>query len=132
MRCERLTAAHDAADTAAGLRDLIPAHESVREMVAEIIAEVRSHGDLALRDYTRRFDTAGAEPKPTAVTPDELDAATAALAPDVRHGIERAIENLEAVMVGSRPAEIAPVDLGSPLPLPAPYPTLDTTPFLDN
>jgi histidinol dehydrogenase len=113
MRCERLSAGDDPAVTAATLRDLIPAPESVREMVAEIIAEVRAHGDLALVDYTRRFDTAGADPKPTAVTPDELEAAVAALDPEVRRGIERAIENLEAVLVASRAREGVPVDLGA-------------------
>jgi histidinol dehydrogenase len=112
MLCERITESDDAAATAAALRDLIPAPESVREMVAEIIAEVRAHGDMALVDYTRRFDTAGNEPKPTAVTPDELDATTTALDPRVHRGIERAIENLEAVMVGGRGREPVAVDLG--------------------
>jgi histidinol dehydrogenase len=102
MRCERLTVADDPAQTARTLRDLIPAPESVREMVAEIIAEVRSHGDTALLDYIRRFDTGGAEPKPIQVNPDELEAAAAALGPQARHGLERAIENLETVMVGWR------------------------------
>jgi histidinol dehydrogenase len=102
MRCERLTVADDPAQTARTLRDLIPAPESVREMVAEIIVEVRSHGDTALLDYIRRFDTGGAEPKPIQVNPDELEAAAAALGPQPRHGLERAIENLETVMVGWR------------------------------
>jgi histidinol dehydrogenase len=99
MRCERLTAADDAAQTAAVLRDLIPAADAVREMVAEIIAEVRGHGDTALRDYTRRFDTAGNEPLALVVGEDELERAADALDPVIRHGIDRAIENLEAAMV---------------------------------
>ncbi len=112
MRCERLSPTGDPAATAAALRDLIPAPESVREMVAEIIAEVRAHGDLALVDYTRRFDTAGNDPAPIEVRDDELDAASAALDPAVRRGIERAIENLEAVLVASRTPEDIEVDLG--------------------
>jgi histidinol dehydrogenase len=112
MRCERLTAGQDPATTAAALRDLIPAPESVREMVAEIIAEVRAHGDVALVDYTRRFDTAGNDPAPIQVRDDELEAASAGLDPRVRHGIERAIENLEAVTVGGREGEGVAVDLG--------------------
>jgi histidinol dehydrogenase len=102
MRCERLTAADDPAQTAAALRDLIPAPESVREMVAEIIAEVRSHGDTALLDYVRRFDTGGAQPNPIEAQPGELEAAATIMDATVRHGIERAIENLEMVMVGWR------------------------------
>jgi histidinol dehydrogenase len=113
MRCERLTAAEDPTRTAAALRDLIPAPESVREMVAEIIAEVRAHGDTALLDYTRRFDTAGNDPAPIAVRDEELEAAQAALAPDVRRGIERAIENLEAVTVATRGSQDVAVDLGA-------------------
>jgi histidinol dehydrogenase len=114
MRCERLTLAnrHDAPATAARLRALIPPPESVREAVAEIIAEVRAHGDAALLDYTRRFDTAGAEPLPLRVADRELDAAAAALEPRVRRGIERAIENVEAVAAAGGAERDRAVDLG--------------------
>ena len=113
MQCERLTAGDDPAKMAAALRDLIPAPDSVREIVAEIIAEVRAHGDLALVDYTRRFDTAGNDPAPTTASGDELEAAAAALDPLVRHGIERAIENLEAALVAGHPRDDVAVELGS-------------------
>ena len=113
MQCERLTTAEHPATTAAALRDLIPAPESVRERVAEIIAEVRGHGDVALLDYTRRFDIAGNEPGAIKVRDDELETAKAALSPEVRHGIERAIENLEAVMVGGHAHEPIAVELGA-------------------
>src|SRR6185312_4966815 len=112
MRCERLTSA-EPSETAAALRDLIPAPDSVREMVGEIIAEVRAHGDTALVDYTRRFDTAGNEPRPLVVDQVDLEAAANLLDPLVRHGIERAIENLEAVLVASNNRKDIPVDLGS-------------------
>jgi histidinol dehydrogenase len=114
MRCERLTAAEDPAGTAAALRDLIPAPDSVREIVGEIIAEVRAHGDTALVDYTRRFDTGGTEPRPIVVDQSELQHAADRLEPAVRHGIERAIENLEAAIVAGRALEDASVqvDLG--------------------
>ncbi|MBV9606482.1 MAG: histidinol dehydrogenase [Solirubrobacterales bacterium] len=113
MRCERLTVSEDPAETAAALRGLIPAPESVRDRVAEIIASVRLGGDESVRHYTRQFDTDGAEPGPMLVGEGELDAAAAALAPDIRRALERSIENLEAVMVASRPAAPAhSVDLG--------------------
>jgi histidinol dehydrogenase len=111
MRCERWTLAGDPAETAAALRGLISAPESVREAVGEIIAEVRAHGDTALLEYTRRFDTAGVDPRPIRVDQDEFDAAAAALDPAVRHGLERAIENLEAVMLGWGPGSDRPVEL---------------------
>ncbi len=102
MRCERLTATGDPARTAETLRDLIPAPESVREIVGEIIAEVRAHGDMALIDYTRRFDTEGNEPRPLVVADAELDSAVAGLDPAVQHGIGRAIENVGAGAAGWR------------------------------
>jgi histidinol dehydrogenase len=102
MRCERFTLSGDPDETARALRGLIPAPESVGEMVAEIIAEVRAHGDMALLAYVRRFDTGGAQPKPLRAQSDELEAAAATLEPPVRHGLERAIENLETAMVGWR------------------------------
>ncbi len=113
MRCERLTAGEDPAQTVAALRALIPAPESVRDDVTGIIASVRSGGDESLRHYTRRFDTAGYEPLPLIVSEDELDAATAALDPDVEHGILRAIENVEAVSIGWSSRLTESVQLGS-------------------
>ena len=113
MRCERLTAADDPAATAEVLRALIPAPESVQDAVADIIAAVRTGGDAALNDYIRRFDTAGNDPRAVAVDHDELQAAANRLDPLVRHGIERAIENLEAVLVASNDRKDVPVDLGS-------------------
>jgi len=98
MRCERLTlGSDDAAGAAADIRKLVPPPESVRDGVALIIATVRAGGDRAVRDYSRTLDTGGREPQALLVSDDELDAAAERLDPRVRHGIERAIENVEAV-----------------------------------
>ena len=113
MQYERLTLnADDPASTAAALRDRIPAPDSVRDAVSEIIERVRANGDQALLDYTRTFDTAGAEPRALLVTDAELEAAAASLDPAVEHGLLRAIENLEAVMVASKPDRVRAVDVG--------------------
>jgi histidinol dehydrogenase len=112
MRCERFTASGDPAATARALRGLIPAPGSVSDAVAEIVAEVRAHGDTALLDYIRRFDTGGADPKPIRVQTDELEAAAATLDPQISHALERAIENLETVMVGWRAGLGKSVQLG--------------------
>jgi histidinol dehydrogenase len=114
MRCERLTLT-DYAAAAAGavkLRTLIPPPESVHEVVAEIIAEVKAHGDMALLDYTRRFDTAGADPLPLRVADLELERALESLDPPVRHAIERAIENVDAVSAawGAEPERTVDLD----------------------
>jgi histidinol dehydrogenase len=50
-----------------------------------------------LLDYTRRFDTAGAEPSALEVPVRDLDAALERLDPAVRAGLERAIDNVSAV-----------------------------------
>jgi histidinol dehydrogenase len=74
----------------------VPAGESVRDAVGEIVDAVRRAGDEALFDYAERFD--GAEPgRPLRVPAERLDAAAAALRPDLRAGIETAMANVAAV-----------------------------------
>jgi histidinol dehydrogenase len=99
MRCERLIVADDAAAIAAAadIRTLVTPPESVRDGVALIVATVRAGGDRAVRDYSRTLDTGGREPQALHVSDDEMDTAVDKLDPRVRHAIERAIENVEAV-----------------------------------
>jgi histidinol dehydrogenase len=99
MRVERrvLASAAQAAELAAEVRGLTPSAEDVAPAVAEIVAAVRERGDDAVAEYTRRFDTRGAEPGPLRVAPDELDAALATTDPEVRAGLELAIANVDAV-----------------------------------
>jgi histidinol dehydrogenase len=98
VRSERLTlgAGADPAELVAGLRELIPAGESVAGGVAAIIADVRSRGDEAVRDYTARFDTGGAPTLPVQVPAAAVAAAGAALAPELRAGLSLAIANVRA------------------------------------
>ena len=104
MRCELELVAGDPPAIAAELRALVPGAASVRDDVAEIIADVRSRGDEALLDYTRRFDTAGAEPAALRVALGELEAAASDLDPDVRAGLEQASHNVRRVAeAGLRP-----------------------------
>jgi histidinol dehydrogenase len=97
VQCERLSLSGDPRRLAEQLRELIPAGATVSEAVAEIIAQVRMHGDAAVTDYTRRFDTRGAEPKPLRVIDEELDQARRALDPAIRAGLEAAIDNVRQV-----------------------------------
>ncbi len=97
MQCERIALTGDPTALAAELRGLVPAPGSVRDAVAEIIARVRAEGDAAVLEYTRRFDTAGADPQGLAVAGAELDAAADRLDPAVREGLERAIDNVRRV-----------------------------------
>jgi histidinol dehydrogenase len=79
------------------LRALVPDGDSVAPAVAEILADVRSGGERAVRHHTRLHDTRGADPKPLRVTRSELAQARAELDPEVAAGIELAITNVGRV-----------------------------------
>jgi histidinol dehydrogenase len=111
VQCERLTAIDgDPVLLAAQLRALVPPGASVTDRVAAIIGDVRTKGDAALVDYTRRFDTGGAEPSAIEVPAADLDAALERLDPDVRAGLERAIDNVGTVARAGLRHELTVVD----------------------
>jgi histidinol dehydrogenase len=98
VRCELIALGdEDPRALAARLRTLVPSGASVTATVAEIVERVRQEGDGAVLDYTRRLDTAGADPRPLRVSELELAGALANLDPAVRRGLERAIENVRRV-----------------------------------
>jgi histidinol dehydrogenase len=98
VRCERIGPRGDVENVASEIRGLIPAPESVAPAVAEIIARVKAEGDDALREYTRAFDSPGdGASEHVPVPPDELAAARAQLDPEVRRGLELAIDNVRRV-----------------------------------
>jgi histidinol dehydrogenase len=86
-----------AAGLVAELRGLIPDGASVSDTVAEIIAAVRSGGDAAVLQYSRRFDTDGLEPLPLRVPDLVLDRALQELDPRLRAGLELAIAQVGEV-----------------------------------
>ncbi|HWF35063.1 MAG TPA: histidinol dehydrogenase [Solirubrobacteraceae bacterium] len=90
---------------AAELRSLVPDSGSVHGAVAEIIAGVRAGGDAAVREYTMRFDTGGAEPRPLVVADADLEAAVERLDPEIRAGLERAAENVGRVAAAGLAAD---------------------------
>jgi histidinol dehydrogenase len=102
MRIERL-GVEDVARLGGGraaaehVRALIPGGASVEEAVREIVAGVREGGDEAVREYTRRFDTAGTEPKPLIVAPEELDDAIRELPLELVAGLQVAVANVAEV-----------------------------------
>ena len=65
---------------------------TVGEIVADIIADVRKNGDKALRAYSEKFD--GAKLDGLEVSAEEIDAAFAALEPEFVAIIEEAAENI--------------------------------------
>jgi histidinol dehydrogenase len=97
VRCERLPLSGDPGALAGRIRDLVPTPGSVQLSVAEIINQVRNGRDDAVLEYTRRFDTAGAEAKALRVEDGAPVEALKRLDPAVRAGLERAIDNIGAV-----------------------------------
>jgi histidinol dehydrogenase len=106
--------AENAAEVAARVRAQVPAGASVADAVAEIVAAVRERGDVAVEEYERRFgggeasggDVHGAHLGPPLKVPHAaLDIALDGLDPEVRAGLEVAIENVRAVAEAGLDAE---------------------------
>jgi histidinol dehydrogenase len=97
VRCELAAPEQGVETLVAGLRALIPAGDSVSGGVAEIVAAVRERGDVAVLEYTQRFDTGGASPLPLRVGGPELLRAGDLLDAEVRAGLELAIANVRQV-----------------------------------
>jgi histidinol dehydrogenase len=115
MRIERFTIEQvrrlgGPAAAAARLRSLVPGGASVEQAVREIVDRVRAQGDRAVREYTCRFDTAGNDPKPFVVAPQELEEAIELLPPELVAGLQVAIANV-AVMAQAGVGEDVAVDL---------------------
>jgi histidinol dehydrogenase len=110
MKIERLDLAEVARlggprGAAAHVRALVPDGASVQEAVQEIVERVRAEGDEAVREYTRRFDTGGSEPRPLTVSPEELDAAIKSLPLELVAGLQVAIANVATVAQAGVDAE---------------------------
>jgi histidinol dehydrogenase len=75
------------------LRALAPAPPNIREAVAEIVEDVRSRGDEALREWTERLDRT----EPRRVSEAELSEALESLDQDVRSSLKLAAENVRRV-----------------------------------
>ncbi len=68
----------------------------VRDLVAEIIAQVAAKGDEALVTFTKRFDSAVLTPKTLFVTDAEFAAARKAVTPATRMAVSRSLKNIHA------------------------------------
>jgi histidinol dehydrogenase len=102
MRIERLDAEQVSrlggpSAAAAHVRSLVPGGDSVESVVREIIEKVRTVGERAVMDYTRRFDTSGQDPRPLVVAPQELDEAIKLLPLELVAGLQVAITNVALV-----------------------------------
>jgi histidinol dehydrogenase len=88
----------DLRGTVGDLRTRLPrpaaAKEPPVEAVQAVLAEVKKHGDAALRELTRKFDNV--EIDELRVPPSEIEAALASTPPLLREALEAARENILA------------------------------------
>ena len=68
----------------------------VRDLIAEIIAQVAAKGDEALVTFTKRFDGTVLTPKTLFVTKAEFAAANQAVTPATRMAVARSLTNIHA------------------------------------
>ena len=73
--------------------------------VGGIIADVRARGDRAVIDWTARLDRLALEPGRFAISPEEIDAACAAVAPEDRRALEVAAGRIRDYHLRQRPED---------------------------
>ncbi len=86
------------------------ADEDVSRDVAAIIADVRKRGDVALTDYTRRFDGHDLDISGWRIDRAACDAALAALDPDLRAALELAADRIRIYHAQQRPQDSESTD----------------------
>jgi histidinol dehydrogenase len=79
-------------------------HREIKDGAADIIAAVRQRGDVALRDFARRFE--GCNLESLKVSSEEIARAESALAPDAGRAIDTAIANVRCFHEAQIPGEI--------------------------
>ncbi|MBL0372382.1 histidinol dehydrogenase [Rhizobium sp. KVB221] len=71
------------------------ASEDVNVAARAIIADVVARGDVALKEYSLKFDALDFDRVPMRVAPEDLDAAYASIEPSVRDALHLAAERIE-------------------------------------
>ena len=77
----------------------------VDDIVAAIIADVRARGDLALVDYTSRFDRMTLDPAQLRFSPEEIEAECAKVSDEDRAALELAAERIRAYHARQMPED---------------------------
>jgi histidinol dehydrogenase len=97
-------------DFAALLAQARETTEIVGPQVAAIIAEVRTRGDAALCDYTRRFDRLDVTPDRLRVTAAEIAAAKASVSPELLAALDLAATRIEVFHRAQLPRDMETED----------------------
>jgi len=105
MKCLRWESLDCVAQTAALARPVRADDADRSANVARLIAMVRADGDAAVRALTRRFD--GVERGESAVSRGEIDAAVAALDPQLKAAIDNAYARIRAFHQAQRCADLS-------------------------
>jgi histidinol dehydrogenase len=84
--------------------------ESVDQVVAAIIADVRAEGDAAVLRYTERFDNLPLTIDRLRIATDEVDAAVAEISGDLTQALEVAASRIEAFHRLQLPSDIEQTD----------------------
>jgi histidinol dehydrogenase len=79
--------------------------EDVDQVVAQIIADVRTRGDQAVIDLTARFDRLTLTPDTLAFTPEEINAEVAKVHPEDRAALELAADRIRAYHARQKPQD---------------------------
>ncbi len=87
-----------------GLRDLIP-------RVVPIIEDVKSRGDIALSDYTLKFDGALMSPNDFRIPRKTMETALDKISPDLRNAIEKSIDNITRFHDFQKEPEIREIEI---------------------
>ena len=91
----RLTLTGDPSALVAALRSFAPPAAGVRAAVSDILADVRAHGDVAVRTHSLRLDDVEL-PEAYGVSAHVMSDALAALRPETRRALSLAAANLRA------------------------------------
>ena len=83
----------------------------VSASVAEIIEQVRRHGDAALIEFSRRFDKADLSTVPLRVQPEEFSQAEASLPVELKNSIDFAIHTVWDFHLAQKPESISMKEL---------------------
>ena len=103
---ERVTLGHDGVDALARRLSPPPPDPAIAERVQEILGDVRTRGDDALVEATRRFGSPDFTHDLIRVPVADLVAAAATLAPSLRDAILTVIAQVRALAVATRPADV--------------------------
>jgi histidinol dehydrogenase len=88
------------------MRPAISASESISRTVAEILDNVKTHGDQALREYSAKFDKT--DVSSLNVSEQEVDAASRRLSDELKQAMAVAVKNVETFHVAQK---LQPVDV---------------------